>query len=231
VRLACTSLAADNLSNAAGMFGSGGCLAFAQCQSNDRSQWQSSSDDRRFSVQCAFHSNRKIALAHKTFWSRVATGSPTHQALSALYQPWRLSSSYSLNVGLLGGHWRSGAGTDRGDFVRWVALSDKDCFSGAAMAVPDATTKAIAAAIMQRSFIIAPRRTASTGWMMPPWLRDLSKRWRISRRGDQLLVRRPVQWIVPYLEVIGDNLHRRHRRLARTSVASNLLTNPFALIA
>ncbi|MGB8749157.1 MAG: hypothetical protein WCD54_24820, partial [Pseudolabrys sp.] len=27
-----------------------------------------------------------------------------HQALSALYQPWRLSSSYSLNVGLLGGH-------------------------------------------------------------------------------------------------------------------------------
>jgi hypothetical protein len=30
--------------------------------------------------------------------------SATHQALSILYQPWRFSSSYSLNVGLLGGH-------------------------------------------------------------------------------------------------------------------------------
>src|SRR4029079_15012869 len=79
----------------------------------------------------------------------------THQALSALYQPSRLSSSYSLGVGLSGGHLRSGAGTDCGD-LRCVALSD-DCFFGTAMAALDATTKAMAAAIMQIGFIICRR--------------------------------------------------------------------------
>ena len=41
--------------------------------------------------------------------------------------------------------------------VLTVATSDKDRFFGAAIAVLDATIKAIAAAIMQSSFIIAPR--------------------------------------------------------------------------
>ena len=51
-----------------------------------------------------------------------------------------------------------------------LLLSDKDRFFGSAMAVLDATTKAIAAAIMQNSFIIVPRRTIlvelSTGALM-----------------------------------------------------------------
>jgi hypothetical protein len=38
-----------------------------------------------------------------------------------------------------------------------LLLSDKDRFFGSAMAVLDATIKAIAAAIMQSSFFISPR--------------------------------------------------------------------------
>ena len=49
----------------------------------------------------------------------------------------------------------SGSGTDCGDFIR-VVLSDKDRFFGAAIAELDVTIRAIPAAIMKSSFIIAP---------------------------------------------------------------------------
>jgi hypothetical protein len=73
---------------------------------------------------------------------------PRNQELSILYHPLRLSSSYELGTFLEG----------RGDFARLVALSNTDRFCGSAMAVLDATVNAMAAAIMEICFIIAPRR-------------------------------------------------------------------------
>ena len=56
-------------------------------------------------------------------------------------------------------------------------------------------------------------------------------RCKISRRGAQLLVRRAVRRVFPYLEVVGNNLHRSHRRLAQARIAGNVLTGLFAPIA
>jgi len=54
-----------------------------------------------YSVSTHIHESKKIL--QKKIQSQSAFF-PQHQALSSLYQPWSLSSSYSLNVGLLGGH-------------------------------------------------------------------------------------------------------------------------------
>ena len=68
---------------------------------------------RERSMRCAVSGFAKRVVV----MCRITARAPRRiQALSSLYQPWRLSSSYSLNVGLLGGH--CGAGTDRGDSIR-----------------------------------------------------------------------------------------------------------------
>jgi hypothetical protein len=80
---------------------------------------------------------------------------PRNQELSILYHPLRLSSSYCLSLSSYElGTFLEG----RGDFARLVALSNTDRFCGSAMAVLDATVNAMAAAIMEICFIIAPRR-------------------------------------------------------------------------